>query len=367
MSAKAFHLIAFALSTLQVAGWSSYVCAESRNEIHGQVCAGARTSGAADNRPIAGVMVEAFGADNKVIATAVTATDARGWFSIVVPVEIKAYRLFVYDPNADYWIFSPKGEKINDRHPMDLGRILLYPRNTRLTADEAREQFEAAQFIQSVDKPAGDLAMLRLASEYPKVYGVEWSADRQRLVSGSTDHCRAAIMMSPCVESVGRPAQKLSLTAALVLTPEFCATVDKENSQQLRVGKAACAELERVLKGNFTSLTRVDDSSKAGDAQVVLEPKFVDVAATKAAIAFSNRELDVQVEWTVRDQSGRAVWTETVQGSSKHHKGNAFVGGKNMKRIVNDSVKDVAEQSAIKMSASPELRKLSAEQDKQDK
>src|SRR5208283_4975974 len=139
--------------------------------------------------------------------------------------------------------------------------------------------------------------------------------------------CLALDTLSVMAEKHTTPAPappKLSLTAALVLTPEFCATVNKKKSEKFQVGKAACAELEPVLKGIFTSLTRVDDSSKAGDAQVVLEPKFADVAATEAAIAFSNRELVVQVEWTVRDQSGKAIWIETVQGSSKRHIGNAF-------------------------------------------
>jgi hypothetical protein len=166
---------------------------------------------------------------------------------------------------------------------------------------------------------------------------------------------------SVLAESQATPApQKLSLTAALVLTPEFCATVNKKKSEKFPVGKTACAELEPVLKGIFTSLIRVDDSSKAGDAQLVLEPKFADVAATQAAIAFSNRELVVQVEWTVRDQSGKAIWIETVQGSSKRHIGNAFTYGSNLKHIVQDSVQDMAEQSAAKMSAAPQLLKLSA-------
>jgi hypothetical protein len=38
--------------------------------------------------------------------------------------------------------------------------------------------------------------------------------------------------------------------------------------------------------------------------------------------------------------------------------GNMFTHSKNLKLIVTDSVKDAAEQSASKMSSSPELRKL---------
>jgi hypothetical protein len=155
--------------------------------------------------------------------------------------------------------------------------------------------------------------------------------------------------------------QKLSLTAALVLTPEFCATVNKKGSEKFPVGKTACNELEPVLKGVFASLARVDDSSKAGDAQLVLEPRFADVGATQKAFAFSNRELVVLLEWTARDQSGKVAWLETVQGSAKRHIGNAFTHGSNLKHIVEESVQDLAEQSAAKMSASPQLLKLSAE------
>jgi hypothetical protein len=38
--------------------------------------------------------------------------------------------------------------------------------------------------------------------------------------------------------------------------------------------------------------------------------------------------------------------------------GNSFTHNKNLKLIVEDSVRDAAEQSANKMSSSPELRKL---------
>lgn len=170
--------------------------------------------------------------------------------------------------------------------------------------------------------------------------------------------CSLLLTLSAMAQNQTPPApQKLSLTAALVLTPEFCASV--KGREKIPVGKTACTELEPVLKGIFTSLTRVDDPSKAGDAQVVLEPKFADVGSARAG--FNHRELVVLVEWTVRDQSGKAVWIETVQGSAKSHIGNAFTHGSNLKHIVKDSVQDMAEQSAAKMSSSPQLLKVSAQ------
>ncbi len=155
----------------------------------------------------------------------------------------------------------------------------------------------------------------------------------------------------------------LTLKAALVLTPEFCATKTKTGSfasgkETFEIGKAACAELEPALKGVFSSLTRIAAPPSPEETQVVLLPKFGDVDATKTLGAFSDREMVILLEWTVKDRSGKTVWIETVQGSAKHHMGNAFTHGKNVKLIVEDSVKDAAEQSASKMSSSPELRKL---------
>jgi hypothetical protein len=91
----------------------------------------------------------------------------------------------------------------------------------------------------------------------------------------------------------------------------------------------------------------------------VLEPKFADVSGARTS--FNGRDLTVLVDWTVRDQSGKAVWIETVQGSAKSHMGNAFTRNSNLKHLVENSVENMADQSAAKMSAAPELLKLSAQ------
>ena len=63
----------------------------------------------------------------------------------------------------------------------------------------------------------------------------------------------------------------------------------------------------------------------------------------------------------MKDSSGKTIWIETVQGSAKRHGGNAFTYNKNKRLIVEESVKDAAEQSAAEMSSAPELRKLLAD------
>ncbi len=157
---------------------------------------------------------------------------------------------------------------------------------------------------------------------------------------------------------------KLPLKAVLVLTPEFCATEFKQGSfwttgrETFAVGKMACTELEPTLKPAFGSLTVAPAPPASGDAQLVLIPKFANAHATTAAFAFSNREMDVFLEWTVKDGTGKTIWLQTVQGSSKHHMGNMFTHGHDVKLVVRDSVKDVAVQSAARMEAASELRKL---------
>lgn len=162
-----------------------------------------------------------------------------------------------------------------------------------------------------------------------------------------------------------KPDAKLPIKAALVLTPEFCATKIKPKGSALtkewgtfEIGKAACEQLEPALKEAFSSLTRVAATPAPQEAQLLLLPRIVDVNATTAMGAFSNREMVVVLEWTAKDPAGNTVWLETVQGSAKHHMGNLFTFKKNQVLIVTDSVKDAAVQSASKMSSSPELRKL---------
>jgi hypothetical protein len=152
----------------------------------------------------------------------------------------------------------------------------------------------------------------------------------------------------------------LNLTASLVLTPEFCATVDKKHNEKFAVGKTACAQLEPALSKIFAKLTSVDDASKAADAQLVLEPRFSEVGGTEKAFAFSTRELVILVEWTVRDREGKVLMLDTVQGTGKRHMGNAFTYKNNLKHILEDTTSDMAEQSAQKIATAPALVKLSA-------
>ena len=156
---------------------------------------------------------------------------------------------------------------------------------------------------------------------------------------------------------------QLPLRAALVLTPDFCnsrlAHGTQDAKKGLEVGKVACLELEPTIRADFENLATVSNAKETGDAQLVLIPKFIDVAVTiEGVTAFSDQELNLFLQWTAKDASGRTVWLETVRGSARHHVGNVFTARKNQRLIIDDAVQDAAVESSKKILSSRELRKL---------
>ncbi len=70
------------------------------------------------------------------------------------------------------------------------------------------------------------------------------------------------------------PEQKLNINAALVLNPEFCATVVKKNHETFDIGKVACEVFKSGFEKGFSGLTVVEAAPVAGDAQIVLLPRL---------------------------------------------------------------------------------------------
>jgi hypothetical protein len=195
-----------------------------------------------------------------------------------------------------------------------------------------------------------------------------------RCISLSVRICCAAILAAPLVgvysQAAPATSEKLPLNAVLVLTPDFCATKFTQGSfwttgkETFEVGKEACADLEPALKSVFLTLSVASAPPESGSAQVILTPRFVNGHATTAAIAFSNREMDVLLEWTVKDSAGRTLWLQTVQGSAQNHMGSIYTHGHDVKLIAANSVHDAAKQSAAQMMAAQELRKFADENTK---
>jgi hypothetical protein len=157
------------------------------------------------------------------------------------------------------------------------------------------------------------------------------------------------------VEKTPSAGSTLPLKAALVLSPEFCATSIDRGHQSFSVGDAVCAELEPALGRVFAGVTRVTTTSLAQDAQVVLLPKHLDILFT---MGLFSAKLTVLLEWAAKDASGRTVWSGSVQGSATRRLRSTFTLRKDLNLCLNQSAKDAAEQSAAGLSSAPELRKL---------
>lgn len=139
---------------------------------------------------------------------------------------------------------------------------------------------------------------------------------------------------------------RLPFKAVLVLSPQFCAT--RQPYRPRDVGKLLCKELEPALSSVFSSLTNASEIPTTGDrAELVLLPRVI-----SASSAGMSEPSTVELEWTVKDKSGRIVLIQTVTGDSERRR-------MGFDKKMEEAVKDVANKTASNMAAAPELARLS--------
>ena len=195
-----------------------------------------------------------------------------------------------------------------------------------------------------------------------------WSSESVKM-----KHFRVSTLLAACtLSTIALFAQQpgpLPVKAVLLLTPEFCESQIRHGNHRLsehfNVGKVACSALEPALKNTFLNLTVASDLSASHDFQIVLVPRFVDAGMIMDSNPQIIRQMDVLLEWTVSDSSSaHTLWLETIYGSAKHEYGDKLsaeqdLSGKSvLTSLLENSIRDAAVQSAIKMSAAPELRKI---------
>jgi cytohesin len=149
---------------------------------------------------------------------------------------------------------------------------------------------------------------------------------------------------------------RLALNATVVLTPEFCNTTLIETGGAhwvwLPLGKFFSEELDQPLSGIFSSLTRVKETPAPGNAQVVLFPRFLKLAGPAAKTIMTGRGVPaVSMEWTVRDPSGKMVWTGTLQLTVERR-----LSGLTVAKPLREFADELAAQSAAKIASAPEVR-----------
>jgi hypothetical protein len=170
-----------------------------------------------------------------------------------------------------------------------------------------------------------------------------------------------ASAQTPSAQQPETTSNKLPLRAELVLSRELCSAKIGHylNGDVFSIGKAVCPQLKAKLNDVFLDVKPIEKLPAAGStsAQVVLIPKFVDISATLPLLGSSQQELVIVLEWTVQDAAGKPIWLQTVQGSSQHKRG-WVVTPTRRTELVTGAAAELANASASKMSAAPELRKL---------
>ena len=161
-----------------------------------------------------------------------------------------------------------------------------------------------------------------------------------------------------------RPTLKLS--AELVLTPDFCAIKKAEGNgitsykDKFEVGKKLCAALAERLPSVFEHLNKVEAIPQGDEAgsDLVLIPKMGDVKTKLGAMAFSKRDVEVAIEWTALDRTGKTLFVTIVEGTGESHKGNVFTHAKNATKANDEVIKDLTDKSINAIASAPELTKI---------
>ena len=144
----------------------------SKNEIRGIVI----EDGSDPPRPLEGITVVAMDADEKPKYQSAP-TAANGKFKLIVPIEDKLFKLFVFDSNDRFLSYRPRHTYDNISHPHDLGTIKLVSWRDVASAShgsvplqaKVEEQIRNTQIISQVDEAAANRIKSRLGSEFTSV------------------------------------------------------------------------------------------------------------------------------------------------------------------------------------------------------
>jgi hypothetical protein len=141
--------------------------AQNKNQIIGHIFYGGESARSDEQlRPLEGILVRALDSEKKLINVS-QLTNKQGKFFLVVPPNIRVFRILVSDPNSEYWMYEPNGVKPNNADQQDLGKIYLYPRSFKLNGSQIQQQIAAAQTLEKFDKKSADKFKIAVFSEYP--------------------------------------------------------------------------------------------------------------------------------------------------------------------------------------------------------
>lgn len=180
-------------------------------------------------------------------------------------------------------------------------------------------------------------------------------------LSGCSNVNTVVIKPSPRVASTGTPAP---VHVALLLDAEFTGYRWRPAPKGMvyPLGDALRRLAEDVVRSEFRQVTVVPDAAAAVNrADAVLYPRVVKIEQVLPIWAYSERELVIVIEWTLKDRANeRVVWLTTVRADATEKAGTAFSMKRHEQALFQRVFDGLAEKSAIAMRESPEIGRLSS-------
>lgn len=153
--------------------------------------------------------------------------------------------------------------------------------------------------------------------------------------------------------SVEQDTSKIPLSVDLVLPEEFCNyKFEQWRGGDWRIfylGAALCEYAEDAASRVFSSISisHGDKDQPAGEVDATLTPRVINVELMFPPTIFQENEVIIIVGWSLVGRKGRTIWAAEVQGN---------VRNKKLKRVFDDAMREVFEQSVRDMISARTIR-----------
>jgi hypothetical protein len=164
---------------------------------------------------------------------------------------------------------------------------------------------------------------------------------------------------------------KLPLRATLVLSEQFCSRTYKvDQSRSLRtwvyrMGKTLCAHAENVARDSFSEVVvaKEETTSAGQDTDVVVTPRLIAVLVDFPDFPqsiWAEQEVEIILEWTITDRTGKLLWTHTDGGISRLRAGSFLTRARLNRLAMQRAVDEVFRKFRGLIVSSQELHTLAA-------
>ena len=113
----------------------------------------------------------------------------------------------------------------------------------------------------------------------------------------------------------------------------------------LELGDCLSSNAQALCKSIFKDVTVTHGTETAPDCDLILVPEVVFLDKTQAAFGFQMIEIEIHVQWTLLNDSGKILWIETVKGFGREKMGGPFSFEKNTRKQIRMAMTDMFDNS----------------------